>query len=154
MITASDIVAEGRGWIGTRFQHQGRVKKTPSHKGGVDCLGLLIGIAGALGLQGYDRRTQERIPIVALDSLFYGHRPEGDRLQAVLSRWLEPVDQLQPADILLCRFDGNPQHLALATPYAADGLGMLHAYAQARSVVEHALDDAWQDRIVQCYRLL
>ena len=34
------IVTCARSWIGTRFHHQGRLKKTQSHKGGVDCLGL------------------------------------------------------------------------------------------------------------------
>jgi hypothetical protein len=30
------IVACARSWIGTRFHHQGRLKKADGHKGGVD----------------------------------------------------------------------------------------------------------------------
>ncbi len=39
------IAAASRSWIGTAFHHQGRTKKTTGHKGGVDCLGLLVGVA-------------------------------------------------------------------------------------------------------------
>jgi hypothetical protein len=30
---------------------------------------------------------------------------------------------------------------------------LIHAYAQARKVVEHRLDGPWRDRVVQAYSL-
>jgi len=34
MVNRNDIVVEARSWIGTRFHHQGRVKKSANDKGG------------------------------------------------------------------------------------------------------------------------
>jgi cell wall-associated NlpC family hydrolase len=150
------IITEARGWLGTRFAHQGRLKKTPQHRGGVDCLGLLVGVADALDIYGHDRDTGAPVRLASLDSLAYGHQPDGAVLQARLEQWLTNVrlEDMQPADVLLCRFDRTPQHVALVTDYAHGGLGIIHAHAQARGVVEHALDAMWRGRVVAAYSLI
>ena len=38
------IIAEAHSWLGTKFKHQGRIKKTDNDSGGCDCLGLIIGL--------------------------------------------------------------------------------------------------------------
>lgn len=53
-----------------------------------------------------------------------------------------------PGDILLMRFAGEPQHIALYT-----GATLIHSYASIRRVVEHRLDIKWARRIVQAYRI-
>jgi cell wall-associated NlpC family hydrolase len=144
------IVACARGWIGTRFHHQGRVKKTQHHKGGVDCLGLLAGVANELRLRG-----PEGNPLTLADETNYSHQPDAVRLKERLSELLMPVaeDHLTPGDIVLLRIDDSPQHLAIISDIAG-GLGLIHAYAPARAVVEHQLDEYWRQRIEAAFRIL
>ena len=149
MTTNTDIVACARGWLGTRFHHQGRLKKTATHKGGVDCLGLLAGIASEL-----DLRLPDGKPIHALDETTYSHYPDTNYLQQKLLLALAPVsvDLLEPGHVLLLTIDSQPQHMGIVSDMLG-GLGLIHAYAPARAVVEHALDTHWQQRIVAAYRL-
>lgn len=143
------IVACARSWAGTRFHHQGRLKKTATHGGGVDCLGLLVGVARELALK--DR--QGRL-LFQHDEPDYSHYPDTEKLRRKLAALLTEIPQaeMQLGDILLLDTAGSPQHLAIVTDYA-DGIGIIHAYAQARKVVEHALDEYWQGKIVQVYRV-
>lgn len=142
------VVACARGWIGTRFHHQGRVRKCAAHKGGVDCLGLLTGVAAELDIQTNGRK------LALADETGYSHQPDGARLQSVLASLLAviPPQDIAPGDVLLLRVDCHPQHLAIVSD-AGEGLGMIHAYAPARGVVEHALDGWWRERIVAAYRI-
>ena len=83
-MTSEDIVAEARRWIGAPWRHQGR------GPAGVDCIGLLIVVADALGVphhdvQGYDRRAT------------------GTRLLKAFAVDLDPLpfDEARPGDILV-----------------------------------------------------
>lgn len=53
----SDIVTEAKTWLGVGFRHMGRTRK-----GGVDCIGLVIMVARALGLSTYDTNCYARRP--------------------------------------------------------------------------------------------
>jgi hypothetical protein len=138
-----DIVACARGWVGTRFHHQGRLKKTNAHKGGVDCLGLLMGVAEELDL-----------PFAGYDDTSYPHYPDTLKLRLALTQaMLEvEVEDIKAGDILLLSIEGSPQHLAVVSEMASD-LAIIHAYAPARAVVEHILDDWWRERIVGVFRV-
>jgi hypothetical protein len=133
-VTRAQVVAQARTWLGTRWQHQGRVRGA-----GVDCAGLLVCVAQSLGLR-------------VTDVPGYGRQPLGDTLRRLCEQQLVPVPlaALQPADVLLLRFNTEPQHLALVGDHPA-GLSLLHAYAQARRVVEHRLDALWLGRAVAGY---
>lgn len=146
---AEEVVACARSWLGTRFHHQGRVKKTPGHRGGCDCLGLLIGVAQELQLLGRDQRK-----LAAHDALHYGRFPDGSALLAGLRGALRETDSesMQPGDVLLMRVENAPRHLAIVSDYP-DGLGMIHAYAPLGSVVEHRLDARWLRRIHTVFRI-
>ena len=50
-ITPEHITAQARTWLDTAYHHQGRLKKSARGKGGVDCLGLVIGVIDELGMQ-------------------------------------------------------------------------------------------------------
>ncbi|MBK7357516.1 hypothetical protein [Propionivibrio sp.] len=50
-------------------------------------------------------------------------------------------------DILLIRFSGDPQHLAIFT-----GETIIHSYASVGAVCEHRMADVWAARIVCAYR--
>jgi hypothetical protein len=144
------IVACARGWIGTRFQHQGRLKKSGTHKGGVDCLGLLIGVAVELKLKGRNNQL-----LAEADETFYPHYPDVRKLEARLGELLEPVGPgcIAAGDVLLISVDRSPQHLAIVSDMQ-QGLGIIHAYAPARSVVEHYLDKWWRERIKAIFKVV
>lgn len=149
MTSEACIVAAARSWVGTRFHHQGRLKKTASHKGGVDCLGLLIGVAQELNL-----RLPDGTSLAAFDESHYPHFPDTHYLQQQLATILSPIgiQVILPGNVLLLNIDKNPQHLAIVSDVHG-AQGIIHAYAPARSVVEHQLDDWWRQRIVSAYRL-
>ena len=139
-----EIVACARGWIGTRFHHQGRVRKTLTHKGGVDCLGLLVGVAKELHIT----------HLVKADETNYPHYPDTKWLRARLSVLLSPVeiDSIAPGDIVLLNVADSPQHLAIVSDMGVE-LGIIHAYAPAKSVVEHGLDGWWRERIEAAFHV-
>lgn len=139
-----DIVTCARGFVGTRFHHQGRLKKTESHRGGIDCLGLLIGVAQELNL-----------PFAAQDETCYSHYPDTHKLRQRLENVLQetPAETIQAGDVLLLNIDGTPQHLAIVSEYSHE-FAMIHAYAPARSVVEHVLDGWWKKRITAVFRIV
>lgn len=152
MNKGASMVKAARGWVGTPFHHQGRMKRTQSRRGGCDCLGLLVGVAAELELM--TARPPIR-PLAAFDETDYGHVPDGKRMEAVFDVlfWKVAPDELAPGDVLLMRLDKAPQHVGIVSDYHAGGLGIIHALASARRVVEHALDVTWRARIVQGYRI-
>ena len=140
MITRAQVVAEARTWIGTRWHHQASIKGV-----GSDCIGLVAGVARTLGIVGGDEFAVD--PAVR----GYGREPDPDMLLAACARYLEPVHlpEVQLGDILLLRFSSEPQHFALISQRNPDY--MLHAYAQARRIVENRIDAVWRSRIVRAY---
>lgn len=128
MIPASDIVIEAREWLGTPFHHQGRAKGR-----GVDCIGLAVGCLRELGIPTYDPSG-------------YAREPDGT-LERELFKRLELIE-IQPGALLLFRIRRNPQHVAIATDY-----GMIHSYIGTNKVVEHVIDQWWQDRLITAYAL-
>lgn len=135
-----NILIEARSWIGTRFHHQGRVKRTASHRGGVDCIGLLVGVAQACGYTVEDETGYSRIP-------------DGLRLKAALDHALVPValDTIQQGDVLLFTLQQHPQHVGIVSQLEGGELGLIHAYIESRGVVEHRLDPFWWNRAVAAY---
>lgn len=142
MTSPQHIVAAARRFLGVRFAHQGR------SAAGLDCLGLLLLSAQQAGL------TFGGVGALALETPDYGARPDTQLLQARLLEHLLPVRTAQPADILLLAIEGRPQHLALVSDYPQAGeLGMIHAYALARAVVEHRYDAQWRQATRRIFRL-
>lgn len=136
-----DILLEAREWIGTPWHHAASCKGV-----GTDCIGLIVGIARACGI------AEAREYATASEYRGYGRDPNPALLIAGCERWLAPIatDDAAPADILIMRFTDEPQHFALVS--ALDPMYIIHAYAQARKVVENRVDDLWRSRIVRAYR--
>ena len=143
------VVHTARGWLGTRFHHQGRLKKTDKHTGGVDCLGLLVGVAAELDLE-----TVRGEPIAMFDKATYTHTPDILALKNTLAHILFaiPPGDMSVGDVVLMNIDGRAQHMGIITDIAGKK-GIIHAYAPAHAVVEHILDSYWQERIVAVFRL-
>ncbi|CAJ7799686.1 NlpC/P60 family phage cell wall peptidase [Burkholderia pseudomallei] len=131
-VTREQFVAEARSWLGTPYQHQGRLKGV-----GVDCIGLLACIAHALDLSDADFTDYER-------------RPDG-RLRPVLEQHLRrvPLDEADAADVLLFAWASTPIHIAIMT----DATHVLHAYIPNRKVVESRLDESMRSRVVAAYHV-
>ncbi len=130
--TADDVVKTARTWLGTPYHHQGRLKGA-----GVDCVGLLVGVAHELGLSDFDVQG-------------YTMRPNGDSLRLVCDEQMTPLqrEQLVPGDVVLFTFDASPGHMGILTGPNQ----LIHAYLPRRRVVEHGLDAFWWSRAVGFYR--
>lgn len=125
------MVAAARGCIDTPFHHQGRAPGV-----GIDCIGLIIVAMKATGM-------------VVRDRTDYGRRPDGRGLIAALEEHgAKRTDRIQAGDVLVFRYDKQPQHVALATSESA----MIHSFAPAGKVVETLMGDYWRRRLVVIYR--
>lgn len=130
--TREQFVAEARTWIGTPYQHQGRLKGIAC-----DCIGLVIGTAQALGLTDYEITD-------------YGRRPDG-RLRPVMETQLEmiPLIEAQAADVVLFAWASHPLHVGILS----DPTHVIHAYLPNRRVVENIMDARWRSQIVAAYHV-
>jgi cell wall-associated NlpC family hydrolase len=129
MTTRADIVAAARSYLGVRWHHQGR------NRAGMDCIGLVIAVARDLGISDYDITAYARVP-------------DGNTLRATMAQQMDLLKRdPRPGDVMLLSFQRNPLHTAIVTD-APGGLGMIHAFANKRMVVEHGFDATWRSRLV------
>lgn len=131
-MTREDVVQEARTWIGTPFQHQGRVKGV-----GSDCVGIIIGVMRDLGISDFDTKNYSRYPNVQM-------------MGRLLREQLEEIkiDEAGPGDVLWIKVKGSPQHLAMKTDK-----GILHAHMGIGKCVEVDLDRATQRLIIGAFRI-
>lgn len=148
-ITQQHIVTQARTWLGTQYHHQGRLKKSKSGAGGVDCIGLIIGVIDELGLQ-----DGAGVKLSEYDEFNYSMYPERGRLVASIQKHLRevPLEQMRAGDVLLFRTFRDPQHVGLLTEYPTGGAGLIHCNASAGRVVEQPLSDAWLRMLTHAYR--
>lgn len=130
------FIAAARGYLGTRFRHQGRSKR------GVDCAGLIVVSLEAIGRQYSDVPAYSREP-----------RKQGLRA-ALVANLGQPVDiaKMRSGDVALMAFRGEPSHVGIVTDYPAGGFALLHTFAQMRKVVEHRMDGQWLGYITEVWR--
>lgn len=146
----NEIVQTARGWLGTPFHHQARLKGK-----GCDCLGLFIGVAKELDIKSHvSDNSGNLIPIASFDITTYSRQPNTAKLIGNLDTYLDHVDKINMAvgDIALIMLGKNPQHLGIITDYIGGGFGLLHS-SNPEGVVEHRLDDRWFKSIYKLYRL-
>ncbi len=128
------IVTEARTWLGTPFQHQGRVKGKAC-----DCVGLII------------QTLQVVINHPYKDDVTYGRKPDVQTLLREVKRYLIPIslEESLPGDIVLLYFEKDPSHFGFITDK-----GIIHGYAKGpRKVVEHGLSEDWKNRIVGVFKI-
>ena len=125
MMPRTQIVEAARQWIDTPFHHQARLKGV-----GVDCVGLVIGVARELALVPQD-----------LDVLGYPRTPDGTSLMATMRQHMTEIDRaaMQPGDVIVVSFDKDPQHLAILGNYRHGGLSIIHAAGNTGRVIETRL---------------
>ena len=125
MTTRTDIVDAARTWIGTPFHHQARLKGT-----GVDCVGLVIGVAKELSL------VEPSFDVIA-----YPRVPDGTSLMHLVNLHMTEInkDIMQPGDVIVVSFDKDPQHLGILGNYRHSGLSIIHAAGRSERVIETRL---------------
>lgn len=125
-----DVIRAARHYVGVRWRHQGRTAD------GLDCVGLLVRVAGDLGF------TVE-------DETHYSHEPSAALLLAKLRAHCDeiPSPSYQPGDVVLMSIGGSPRHVGIVSDR-----GLIHAAALYRKVVEHEFSKEWRDRVVRAFR--
>ena len=140
MITRMEVVEEARTWIDTPFRDQGYTKGI-----GVDCLGLIKGLARDLNL------CKKDIANMSDFTLPYGKMPNRSVIIPALKRHLVLIsrDELDIADIILYLGRHEPQHLAIKTD-----TGIIHSYQPYGAVKEHSMTLEWANpsRMLGIYR--
>lgn len=132
MTFGEEIFLEAKSWTKPRtpYQHQGRFKGC-----GVDCVGLVLGVAKALGVRIEDRP--------GYSEMF----PNAEWLKEELLKQFDPVDEPEIGSLLLLNMGAPmPSHLAIMGETT-----IIHVWGQ-RGAVEHTLNDAWEKRIVAAFR--
>lgn len=134
MTTRADVLAEARSWIGTPWQHQGRLKGKSC-----DCAGLIIKVASALGLMPAD-----------FDVNGYPMTPDPRLMRRILEQHCDriPRPAMRSGDLLFLRPHRLPQHVGF---YTDEGT-VIHAIDRQRGVREHILNERWENAIVTVYR--
>lgn len=140
MIDRAEVVTCARTWINTPYQHQARLKGI-----GVDCAGLVIGVARELGVIAPDWDVQG-----------YARQPDGVSLRGWCEDSMTPIrrDEMQPGDVVLVAFDSAPGHMGIVGDYLSEGLSIIHALGvTAKRVVETRLMFSSSMRFVAAYQL-
>lgn len=134
MTLVDRILPAARAVLETPFRHQGRDVR------GLDCAGLIVHCADACGLTYFDQND-------------YPRQPGNGRLEAALEMQpclvRIPVATAQAGDVLLIKFKGDPQHLAIHA-----GETMIHAWETVGKVCEHGLNEWRSGKIVAAYRFV
>lgn len=117
MTTHADVVAEARTWIDTPVHHQARIKHV-----GVDCIGLVIGVARELGL------VEPTFDIGA-----YPRDPDSVSLLAKAREHMTeiPYDEAVSGDVLVITFNRDPQHFCILAEYRPGVRSVIHAASNA-----------------------
>ena len=132
-MSAESILAAARSMLDTPFVHQGRLPGKA-----LDCAGLIITIADNIGVERVDVQAYGRNPFHGLLEATLNDQPSLIRIS---------ITDIAAGDILLMRFEKEPQHIAIFA-----GQTIIHSWSAPGMVVEHRLDDAWRRRIVGAYR--
>jgi hypothetical protein len=138
MTDRSAIVQAARALIGTPWRHLGRDGAC-----GVDCIGFAIECALGAGCIGEP-------PAVGA----YPRLADPQELLRWCDAHLAPVAKAQAreGDLAVLRVRGSA-HVGILGPLRNGRRTLIHAYAEARRVVEHELDDRWMGWIIATYRL-
>lgn len=123
-MTAEELVARAREWVGVPFRHQGRSKEF-----GVDCAGLLEVLLNTAGILPEDYSAPRT----------YGRRPNGE-LRTIVERYCRRASRPIAGAVVLVSWphDIEPGHVALCT-----GPNIIHAYARVGRVVENGYRGPW-----------
>ena len=130
------FAAETLAYVGTRYQHQGRLPGV-----GLDCAGVFVCAARAKGFVIVDRDDYSRLPL--MEQIL-------DSFDACCDR--VALADIEVGDVILMAWTLEPQHVCVVTsvdPY----IEIVHASAPTKRVVKHVLDAEFASRVRVVYRL-
>lgn len=120
-----------------RFRHQGRTVR------GIDCIGTAVwAYSRGAGVLIADRTDYGKLP---------AHRKLRETMELHFDVSLPLRTELQTADLLSMAWGAEEAHLAMVVPHP-DGLGLLHAYADAGCVIWHRLTHDHMQKVNGVYR--
>lgn len=134
------VVAEARTYLGTRWEHQGRLKGV-----GVDCIGLIGMSALACGVPGAKEWREDR------QYHNYGPQPSETRIYQGCDLFMDRIDIKEAGigDVYIMSFGTHAQHFALIS---RENNYIIHAYATSpRRVTENGLR-VWKGGLMRAYR--
>jgi hypothetical protein len=142
MPSRAEIVAKAREYIGSKFQHQGRLK---GHA--LDCVGLPLGVADELGV--VDRGG---VRMKRTDNANYSSQPLDGFVHAECQRRLieKPICDMKDGDLVTLRNPIVPCHTAFVSSIRGERY-MIHANGER--CVEHIMNMKWRRRIAGCFTL-
>lgn len=133
-VTTDDIYHQAKLYVGTPYHHEGRLLGI-----GVDCIGLVVGVHAAAGVNLSDYHSYPMFP------------PAGLLKTQLEQRSLRRIafPQAKPGDFasFWITEPGIEVHLGVLSLY-----GLIHVHAQLGKVVEHCLDKKWSRRLVAVWR--
>ena len=121
-VTRQMVVSAARGWLNTRWRHQGRTRE------GIDCIGLPVVVCKALGLSNYDVTTYGREPDSAA---FLPHFVAGGGVR------VNPKDQ-KDGDVAVFHQRGYPCHCGILATWRGQR-SVIHSSMKERRVVEEVI---------------
>ena len=147
MLTRKQITDCAREYLGTPFQHQGRLKGKAC-----DCVGLPYMVAEELGIHSRDGKV-----IHKGDNSHYTAQPtnnfvheECQRLLVEKSKW-----SMKEGDVVTIKMPTIACHVGIVTTLYVgtphECLGVIHSYSPAHKVVETIIDAKLQNRIHGCF---
>lgn len=122
MIERAAIIAAARELLGTPFRHQGRLPGKA-----LDCIGVPLTVAWALGIETPDFRA-------------YNRNPDGRMMHRELSRRMDWTAKAEPGDLIEMTMVGPfPHHVGIVSEL--HGVRhLIHAYRPVKMVVEQPMD--------------
>lgn len=152
MNTDNKLVVSARKYLGVKFRHRGRKGIGPGK--GLDCAGLVWLAYKDCGVELRDFQHYEREPELHKENLIdHVKKSIGDPI------FIAPVRQhdLNIGDVIVLRFDHEPHHVGIVTPYPLGGFAMIHADGwphdgRAGKVIEHRLSSDLIARITHVFR--
>jgi cell wall-associated NlpC family hydrolase len=125
----SEISKAALAMLGTPFHAQGRLPGV-----GLDCVGVVVCVARALG-------------VAHSDVAAYPMRPNGMLRPLLEAQLVRVYREPREGDVLLMSFAGEPHHVAVMV----DGGRIVHAYATVRKCVVQAYNDYWRAKVRAVY---
>lgn len=125
----SEISRAALAMVGTPFHAQGRMPGV-----GLDCIGVVVCVARALGVSHSDLTA-------------YPMRPNGMLAPLLDAQLVRVYRAPQEGDVLLMSFAGEPHHVAVMV----DGVRIVHAYATVRKCVVQSYTDHWRAKVRAIY---
>lgn len=132
------IIDESLSWVGTPYHAQAHLKGI-----GVDCIGLIIGVAKAVGVLAPTYRP----PIYSQEWHWHSNEELLQETLTLMQCPCLPVGQHQPGDMLVFQYGRVSSHVGIVLP---EGL-LVHAVRDDGRVVAQRLTEALQGRLRAAY---